>query len=124
VPVAAVDLARVHGDLEVRYAEGDELYETFGGDVEHPQPGEVSYVDDSRRAHARRWTNRQSGHSAVRDSTTSVLIVVEGLHATAGADVPAATAALADAVAALWPVAPVSAVLRDGDGFEVPSGGG
>ena len=34
VPVACFDLDRVAGSLEVRFAAGDERYETFGGEVE------------------------------------------------------------------------------------------
>jgi DNA/RNA-binding domain of Phe-tRNA-synthetase-like protein len=98
VPVAALDLDRVDGDLEVRYAEGTEVYETFAGDTEHPEPGEVSFVDSAGRAHARRWTNRQSGYSAVRASTSTVLIVAEALHAGARADVEGLVGSLAAAL--------------------------
>ncbi len=116
LPVAALDLDRVEGDLRVRRATGEETYLGFDGTTEHPQPGEVTYVDDGGRAHARRWTNRQSGYSAVRATTTAVLVVVEGLHAAAATDVAAATVTIAAEVAALWSIAPVSAVLhRDGD---------
>lgn len=113
VPIAALDLAKVDGDLQVRHAAGDETYQTFSGDEEHPQPGEVSYVDASGRAHARRWTNRQSGHSAVSPDSASVLIVAEGLHATAGADVPELIAELAHEIGALWRVQPFTAFLTE-----------
>lgn len=111
VPVAVLDLARVHGDLEVRYAEGTETYETFSGDVEHPDPHEVSFVDTSGRAHARRWTNRQSGYSAVRPATASVLVVAEALHPSATDDIAALTAVLAAEIGAAWGGTPASAVL-------------
>jgi DNA/RNA-binding domain of Phe-tRNA-synthetase-like protein len=111
IPVAAIDVAKVTGDLEVRYADGDEVYETFSGEVEHPDPREVSFVDAGGRAHARRWTNRQSGYSAVRDGTSAVLVVAEALHASAAADVAALTTTLATEVAAAWSVTPTSAVL-------------
>lgn len=52
--------------------------------------------------HARRWTNRQNGRSALRQATRTVLIVAEGLHPTAVADVPRLTADLAEALHALW----------------------
>ena len=73
IPVAVFDAARVAWPLEVRYAAGDEGYLTFGGDTEHPPAGEVIFADRAGQAHARRWTNRQSGRSAVRDSTAAVL---------------------------------------------------
>jgi DNA/RNA-binding domain of Phe-tRNA-synthetase-like protein len=104
LPIAVLDVHRIDGDLVVRRATGEETYLGFDGVTEHPQPGEVTYADDAGRAHARRWTNRQSGHSAVRAETTSVLIVVEGLHATAAADVPAATAVVTEEVAAHWSI--------------------
>ena len=88
IPIAVLDLAAVTGNLEVRYASGDERYVTFGGETEHPAPGEVTYVDDDGWAHARRWTNRQSGRSAVSAHTGSVLVVAEAVHDTAAADVP------------------------------------
>jgi len=113
VPVAVLDLARVDGDLEVRYADGTETYVTFGGEIENPEPGEVSFVDGSGRAHARRWTNRQSGYSAVRDGTGSVLVVAEALHAGAADDVGALTAALARDIGAAWGGTPATAVLTD-----------
>jgi len=113
VPIAALDLARVDGDLQVRYAAGGETYQTFSGDEEHPQPGEVSYVDAAGRAHARRWTNRQSGHSAVSAESASVLMVAEGLHATAATDVAALVAELAHEIGALWRVQPFTALLTE-----------
>jgi DNA/RNA-binding domain of Phe-tRNA-synthetase-like protein len=102
LPIAVLDLDRVDGNLLVRHATGRETYLGFDGTTEHPQPGEVVYADDGGRAHARRWTHRQSGHSAVRDTTKSVLVVVEGLHATAATDVPAAAKLLAEELDALW----------------------
>ena len=73
IPVAALDAGRIAWPLEVRYAAGDEDYLTFGGDTEHPAAGEVIFADQAGQAHARRWTNRQSGRSAVRDATSAVL---------------------------------------------------
>lgn len=111
IPVAALDASRIAGSLEVRYARGDETYLTFGGEVEHPAAGEVSFVDDTGRSHARRWTNRQSGYSAVRESTTEVLIVAEALHDTAASDVPKLIGSVADALADIWSVTPTTAIL-------------
>jgi DNA/RNA-binding domain of Phe-tRNA-synthetase-like protein len=72
VPVAVFDLAKVADRLEVRHASGDERYVTFSGEVELPERGEVIFADEEGRAHARRWTNRQSGYSAVRDETARI----------------------------------------------------
>lgn len=111
IPVAALDVTRIAGDLEVRHAIGDERYLAFSGEVEHPEPGEVAFVDGAGEAHARRWTHRQSGHSAVREGTASVLIVAEAMHDTAASDVPKLVAAVADELSALWTVSPSTGVL-------------
>lgn len=87
IPVAVIDVSKVRGFLEVRHATGAEEYQTFSGATEKPEPGEVIFADDAGQAHARRWTNRQSGLSAMRDDTRSALIVAEAMHATASDDV-------------------------------------
>ncbi|MFI5560278.1 B3/4 domain-containing protein [Amycolatopsis japonica] len=100
IPVAVLDIAKISGSLEVRHARGDEKYVTFAGTVEQPNPGEVIFADEDGQAHARRWTNRQSGHSAVSATTSDVLIVSEGLHATAAEDVRLLIEAIAGELAA------------------------
>lgn len=102
IPVAVFDTSKITGTMTVRLAHGDETYETFAGQIEHPEPGEVIFADDTGRAHARRWTNRQSGWSAVRADTTQVLIVVEALHEFAENDVAALMTSLSEALAAIW----------------------
>jgi DNA/RNA-binding domain of Phe-tRNA-synthetase-like protein len=111
VPVAAFDISKITGDLEVRRAVGDEQYLTFSGEVEHPAAGEVIFADQAGQAHARRWTNRQSGLSAVQDATTAALIVAEAMHDSASSDVCELTAALADQLDAAWSVKPAVTVL-------------
>lgn len=111
IPIAVFDVSRISGDLEVTRAKGDEVYATFSGETEHPEPGEVIFRDAEGRAHARRWTNRQSGHSAIRPQTTSALIVAEALHDTAPADVAELITALEEATATTWHVRPTSMLL-------------
>ena len=110
-PIAALDVAGIAESVRVRYASGDEDYLTFGGDLEHPSAHEVIFADAAGQAHARRWTNRQSGRSAVQDTTTAVLIVAEALHPSALEDMPRLIAALDAELAAHWPVQPVTAIL-------------
>lgn len=110
IPVAAFDLDRIAGGLEVRRAAGTERYDTFAGSVEQPDPGEVVFVDRGGRAHARRWTHRQSGFSAVNSATCNVLIVVEAMHATGGADVSRVILSLQEAIHTYWPAAAVREV--------------
>lgn len=102
IPVAVFDTSGIGVHLEVRRATGDETYLSFSGELETPDAGEVIFADSAGRAHARRWTNRQSRSSAVRDTTTAVLIVAEAMHASARADVESLTAAIADELNAIW----------------------
>ncbi|MCA1438801.1 hypothetical protein I6F07_00955 [Ensifer sp. IC4062] len=111
VPIAVFDLSRVAGHLEVRYASGSETYTTFSGETEYPEQHEVIFADEEGRAHARRWTNRQSGYSAVGDETTAVLVVAEALHAGAATDVGRLVHELAGAMGAVWSATPRSTVL-------------
>jgi DNA/RNA-binding domain of Phe-tRNA-synthetase-like protein len=71
----------------------------------------VIFADAARRVHARRWTNRQSGWSAVQESTTAALIVAEAMHDSAATDVRELTAAVAGELKAVWSVTPARSVL-------------
>ncbi|MER6570612.1 phenylalanine--tRNA ligase beta subunit-related protein [Streptomyces sp. NPDC001093] len=103
IPVAVLDVDRIAGPLlEVRPAGGDETYTAFGGGVEHPAPGEVTFVDSAGRAHARRWTHRQSGHSAVGQHTRRVLVVAEAMHDGGAESVPELLRTVEEEVAAHW----------------------
>lgn len=102
IPVAVFDTAKISGDLAVRPAEGNETYLTFGGETETPEPGEIIFADGLGRAHARRWTNRQSALSAIRSETAGVLIVAEALHDGAVADVERLLGAVAAELDAVW----------------------
>lgn len=102
IPVAVFDLSKISGDLEVRHARGSESYLTFSGEMEHPEPREVIFADAAGQAHARRWTNRQSGLSAVREDTGSVLIVAEAMHNSAANDVPRLIDTIAAELATVW----------------------
>lgn len=111
VPIAVFDTEKVSGELVVRRASGEEVYLTFNAEIEHPEPGEVIFSDERCQVHARRWTNRQSGLSAVREETTSVLIVAEALHETAGADVRQLMADLSQELDDVWDVSAVPRIL-------------
>jgi DNA/RNA-binding domain of Phe-tRNA-synthetase-like protein len=111
IPVAVFDVSKVSDHLEVRYATGDELFSTFSGETENPAPHEVIFADGLARAHARRWTNRQSGYSAAREDTTDVLIVAEAMHDSAPADVEALVAEIAGELHDIWLVTPTSGLL-------------
>lgn len=114
-PVAAFDVAAVAGYIEVRHATGDERYLSFTGEIEHPDPGEVIFADAAGQVHARRWTHRQSGLSAIRPTTSDVLIVAEAMHDSAATDVPALIDALAGRITTAWSVEPRTAILSADD---------
>jgi DNA/RNA-binding domain of Phe-tRNA-synthetase-like protein len=89
----------------------DEDYLTFGGEVEHPAPGEVIFADQAGQAHARRWTNRQSGRSAVSPATSTVLIVAEAMHEGAVTTIPELINTLTSEISQTWTTTPETAVL-------------
>jgi DNA/RNA-binding domain of Phe-tRNA-synthetase-like protein len=111
IPVAVFDTSEIVGHLEVRRAVGDETYLSFSGQVERPEPREVIFVDAAGQVHARRWTNRQSAVSAVRATTSAVLVVAEALHESAPLDVRRMTDEIADASDGTWSVAAKRAIL-------------
>jgi DNA/RNA-binding domain of Phe-tRNA-synthetase-like protein len=126
IPVAVFDVSEIAEYVEVRHAGGDETYLSFSGDIEHPEPREVIFADAAGRAHARRWTNRQSRYSAVRETTTAVLVVAEAMHPEAPADVQRLTATIADELNATWSATTTHAVVsqaspRFGRGSALPS---
>ncbi len=69
------------------------------------------FADAAAMAHARRWTNRQSGYSAIRDTTAEILIVAEAMHETASADIERLVTVIAEELRAVWSVTPKSAIL-------------
>ena len=100
VPVAVLDTGGLAGAVTVRFAQGTEPFtELDSREVKHPEPGEVIFVDEAGVVCARRWCWRQSAQSAARESTTSVLITVEGHHGSADADVGGALRDLAQLLA-------------------------
>ena len=103
IPIAVFDRSQIAEHLTVRRATGEETYQTFSDEIEHPEPGEVVFADAQRRAHARRWTNRQSGLSAIRPGTASALVVSEALHAGAADDVRRLVETVCAELEAGWP---------------------
>ncbi len=70
LPVAVFDQRGAVGGTTVRFARGDERWTDLGSSAtEHPEPGEVVFVDDTDVVSARRWCWRQSAASAVGPET-------------------------------------------------------
>ena len=109
LPVAVFDLDGIDGGITVRHADGTEPFADLGSsETTDPEPGEVVFVDDQARVHARRWCWRQSADSATGPNTRRALVVVEGLHETARDDVAAALADLGDLYVEYQPQAEIS----------------
>ncbi len=102
MPVAVFDLAQVDSYLEVRHATGTEQYLAFSGEIEIPPANEIIFADAADQVHARRWTFRQSRRSIINPATTRALIVSEGLHESATAEVSQLIEALAAEFKAVW----------------------
>ncbi len=111
IPVAVFDVSKIAECIEVGYAAGSEVYLAFSGEVEKPEAHEVIFADSAGRAHARRWTNRQSAYSVVRDQTRAVLIVAEAMHDSAATDIPNLTTAIADEFNVIWSATPKTRIL-------------
>jgi DNA/RNA-binding domain of Phe-tRNA-synthetase-like protein len=111
LPVAILDIAKIDSFLEVCRAKGDEVYLSFSGETERPNPGEVIFRDASNHAHARRWTFRQSRLSTVGPGTERALVVSEALHRKASEDIPALLEALSRELTTLGATVRSAAVL-------------
>jgi DNA/RNA-binding domain of Phe-tRNA-synthetase-like protein len=99
LPVAAFDLRQVKLPITVRFADGSERYTPLGETcIEHPEPGEVIFSDETGLVIARRWCHRQSDESAAREDTTHVLFTVEAQHQGGEADVHLAMTELLDLI--------------------------
>src|SRR6266581_4729823 len=91
LPVAVFDTRTLQGTVTVHFADGTERYTTLGqSEVDHPEPGEVVFTDETGLVIARRWCWRQSEQSAAQFDTTNALITVEAHHTTGHRDVQAA----------------------------------
>lgn len=91
LPVAVFDTHALHGTITVHFADGSERYTTLGeNEVEHPEPGEVVFSDETKLVIARRWCWRQSEDSAANAETRNAIITVEAHHAEGHQDVEAA----------------------------------
>jgi DNA/RNA-binding domain of Phe-tRNA-synthetase-like protein len=97
LPVAVFDTRQITGRLLVKSAAGTERFTVLketGNAVEHPEPGEVIFADDTDLVFARRWCWRQSETSAAQTATTEIIVTVEAQHPGGRSDVQAALADL------------------------------
>jgi lysyl-tRNA synthetase class 2 len=79
VPSGGDDLDTVKGDLRLTIAKGNEPFTPFNAEeVEHPDPGEVIYVDDAF-VMCRRWNWRQGYQTRLNPETRNIAINVDCL---------------------------------------------
>jgi DNA/RNA-binding domain of Phe-tRNA-synthetase-like protein len=79
VPSGGDDLDTVKGDLCLTIAKGNETFTPFNAEeVEHPDPGEVIYVDDVF-VMCRRWNWRQGYQTRLSPETRNIAINVDCL---------------------------------------------
>jgi DNA/RNA-binding domain of Phe-tRNA-synthetase-like protein len=91
MPIAVLDVQAIQGPITVHFSDGTERFTPLGrSEIEHPEPGEVVFSDETGMVVARRWCWRQSDESAARETTTDAIITLEAHHATAQADVESA----------------------------------
>ncbi len=81
LPVAAFDPRALQGGITVRFASGSERFTPLGESlVEHPETGEVIFVDETDLVVARRWCWRQSEESAAQERTREAIFTIEAQH--------------------------------------------
>ena len=81
LPLGGEDLHRYDGAPRLVRATGREPFDTVAGGadvVEHPEPGEVVWRDDSGVT-CRRWNWRQARRTQLRDDTTAALFILDAL---------------------------------------------
>jgi DNA/RNA-binding domain of Phe-tRNA-synthetase-like protein len=79
VPVGGDDTAKVEGDIQLKFAHGDESFTALNSEeIETPKEGEVVYTD-SKEVLCRRWNWRECDKTKMTEDTGEVLLVVEGL---------------------------------------------
>jgi DNA/RNA-binding domain of Phe-tRNA-synthetase-like protein len=81
VPLGGEDLTRYDGPPRLLRAVGDEPFDTVANDasvIEHPEPGEVVWCDDSGVT-CRRWNWRQARRTQLTDATTSAVFILDAL---------------------------------------------
>jgi len=79
--VGGDDIDRVGKHLTLRFAGGDETFVPLlqESSEEHPDPGEVIYVDEAGSVMCRRWNWRNSHISRIRDTTRRMVMNIDGL---------------------------------------------
>ena len=81
IPCGGEDLARVAGRVELRFARGDEAFDTVKDGspaTEHPLPGEVVWADEAGVT-CRAWNWRQGTRTRITDETRDAYFLFDAL---------------------------------------------
>lgn len=81
LPVGGENLDALTSDVVLRFATGDELFDTLSGGellIEHADPGEVIWADDSGIT-CRRWNWRQGYRTRLTEETRNAWFVLDRL---------------------------------------------
>lgn len=100
IPAGAHAIDLLNGDIELRFATGDEDFVAFGSEeLEHPLPGEVIFVENgTNTVLTRRWTWRQGNHTLTLPGTTAIEFNVDGLPPVTRGEIEAACAEVAELI--------------------------
>ncbi|NKB63092.1 MAG: hypothetical protein GKR95_13550 [Gammaproteobacteria bacterium] len=82
IPVGGDDLGAIAGAVELIPATGEEIFVPLGQPdvVEHPEPGEIVYWHPmSKQVMCRRWNWRNSHTSRILETTTSMVMNIDGI---------------------------------------------
>ena len=89
VPAGGHAIDVLTGDIELRFATGQEEFVPFGAkELEHPLPGEVVFVEGDTVL-TRRWTWRQANHTLTLPETRAIEFNVDGLPPVTQAEIEA-----------------------------------
>lgn len=105
IPLGGEDLDRYSGPPRLLRATGDEPFDTTAGGeevIEYPEPGEVVWCDDAGVT-CRRWNWRQARRTALTDTTTTALFILDALDPLSDEALVAGTDALVEHLTRLGP---------------------
>jgi DNA/RNA-binding domain of Phe-tRNA-synthetase-like protein len=105
IPLGGEDLAGYRGAPRLVRATGEEAFDTVAGGepvVEHPEPGEVVWCDETGVT-CRRWNWRQGRRTQLTEDTTTALFILDALAPLTDEALHAAAEDLATRLADLGP---------------------
>lgn len=110
IPVGGEDTDHIAGAMRLVRAAGDEPFPTVAGGeaaVEHPEPGEVVWSDDTGVT-CRRWNWRQGTRTRLTEESANAIFLLESLAPMTRAELESAGAELAESLAKLSPGARIT----------------